>query len=423
MMKRYLPVILITCIFHILPISECMGAPCIMDQPICPPGINYTVRKCGDEATICYEIYSCSSCPEGYSEKISWDNKCGVPQLTCEKADADCTKPGACLNCLTETIETGVTGYTVTLSKQCQKDGNLCKCTVTTRKYNCATEYYQSGSNISCQYNLNLNRYSNCSGCSKCPDNSTCYSNGFTCKSGYYESDGSCEECPKNYQTCNSNGFTCPKSTYKTDTECKECPTGATCDGSTTFKCNTGYYKPQDSNSCTQCPTHYRTCDSKGFTCEENYYVSGNSCASCPSNATCNDGTNFKCNDGFYKSGSSCKACPANSTCTSATDFTCDDKYCKSGNKCEKIPDNAQCDDGVIKCNKDYYKSGNSCKSCGSIIIGTETIYATSKEGATSKSDCTFTNVNTDISEVKFYPNKEDTLNYHEATIKIKSCY
>lgn len=377
MMKRYLPVI-----FTIFAIIFTHGHAVAADvTPNAPDLIGCTVTACDNTSpyqevancatTICKkytqstgitaEVYSCDECDAGYKRTKKSELKCGNTYIILYKCDLEYINCTNKCNSCDPTTTTISTYYTKKINRSCTQVDTACECVQGTTTYSCSTNALQTADTVNCNG-------SNCSGCSICPTGATC--NG-------------------------TKTFTCPKSTYKTDTECKACPTGATCDGSETFRCNSGFYKPQNSNSCTQCPN----------------------------NATCNDGINFKCNDGFYKSGSSCASCPAYSTCTSKTDFTCNNGYCASGNKCEKLPDNAKCVDGVIKCNKDFYKSGNSCKSCGSIIIGSHTIQATSNVGATSKSDCTFTNVNTDISEVKFYPNKEDINNFHKADIKIKSCY
>lgn len=232
------------------PAGECQGGPYIMtgcETVIC------TKYKLGSPSSIpgveqiTVEITSCDKCSDGYT-RTSKSEQCGSSNIlayTC--VENTCTCP-TCPATITGKVSTG---YIRTQYQNCNRRNEGCICEVTSTKYSCESEYYQSG-DIDCQARQSTSTMT-CSGCTKCPTNSTCNATGFTCKSGYYESGKECKACPTN---------------------------STTCDSATNFTCKNGFYKSESGKECTECPPN-ATCANNNITCNQNYYKSGSKCESC----------------------------------------------------------------------------------------------------------------------------------------------
>ena len=231
------------------PAEECQGGPYIMTG--CED-VTCTKYKLGSPSSIpgveqiTTEITSCDKCSDGYT-RTSKSVQCGTSTIiayTCTKDQL-----AACINCsCTDQTDTVVNGYLKTVKQDCDPN-NDCKCATSSTTYSCESDYYQSGSSVTCTYK----------------------------QSGSYQCSG-----------------------------CTACPSNATCNGGTTFTCNSGYYESE--SSCAKCPDNYATCSGTTFTCKDGYYKSNNQCVVCPDNATCTD-NNMQCEQNFYQSGGKCEPC------------------------------------------------------------------------------------------------------------------
>lgn len=173
--------------------GECQGGPYIMTG--CED-VTCTKYKLGSPSSIpgveqiTTEITSCDKCSDGYT-RTSKSVQCGTSTIiayTCTKDQL-----AACINCsCTDQTDTVVNGYLKTVKQDCDPN-NDCKCATSSTTYSCESDYYQSGSSVTCTYKQSGSYQ--CSGCTACPSNATCTDNNMQCEQNFYQSGGKCEPC------------------------------------------------------------------------------------------------------------------------------------------------------------------------------------------------------------------------------------
>ena len=186
---------------------------------------------------------------------------------------------------------------------------------------------------------------------------------GYSCSSGYYNSNNTCTILPTG-ATINSsgNGFTCASGYSQSVTGCTQCLAGtyAAAGATTCSACGTGTYSSSNgATSCTPAPSNTIVNANKtGFTCSTGFYNSNGSCTPLPTGATINSsGTGFTCAPNYYNNGTTCIPLPSNATINSTgTGFTCAAGFSQSATGC------TQCAAGT------YNSSAGaiSCLPCGS---------------------------------------------------------
>jgi len=173
---------------------------------------------------------------------------------------------------------------------------------------------YKSGNGWKCKSGY----YKNKSYCAKLPTGGVAYGSGdgFYCKSGFKKSGLQCIKrvnIPNNaYSASNSQGWKCKSLYYQSNNSCLRLPSNASAYGTGDgFYCKSGFKK-----SGLQCikrvniPNNaYSASNSQGWKCKSLYYQNNNSCLRLPSNAIAKSHSDgFYCKTGYEKYGSECKA-------------------------------------------------------------------------------------------------------------------